>query len=228
MSFTPDRSSSREIAPFELLQQSLSQAMPIYLPLIILATPSLVVAVLDATVPSLKIPLAIINSFVVTPLVSGASLYLAYRYISTQTSDLGGAVTESVGKLVQLILGFLLYMIAVIIGFILLIVPGFYVAIRLGFVLYAIMIDDLDAVEALKSSWALVGGRWGSVFVAQLVPAICFIVPVIIISAIIGAVLGAKAVVIATIFGALVGLAATPFLVTYYTKLYLRLKGADD
>lgn len=228
MSFTPDRSSSREIAPFELLQESFSQAMPIYLPLAILATPSLVVAVLDVIVPSLKIPVAIVNSFVITPVISGASVYLAYRYISTQTSDLGGAVTEALGKAAQLIAGFLLYLIAVIIGFCLLIIPGFYVAIRLGFVLYGIMIDDLDAVASLKSSWELVGGRWGSVFVAQLVPALCFIVPLVIISALIGAILGPKAIVITTILGALAGLAATPFLVTYYTKLYLRLKGSDD
>jgi hypothetical protein len=228
MSFTPDGSSSREIAPFELLQASISQAMPIYLPLAILATPSLVVAVLEALVPSIKSPLAILNGFVLTPLFSGASIYLAYRYISTQTSDLEGSVTEAVGKLAQLIVGIFLYAIAVFVGLILLIVPGIYVAIRLGFVLYGIMIDDLDAVASLKSSWELVGGRWGSVFVAQLVPAICFIVPVLVISFIIGAVLGPKAIAIATIFGALVGLAATPFLVTYYTKLYLRLKGSDD
>jgi uncharacterized membrane protein SpoIIM required for sporulation len=228
MSFTPDRSSNKEIAPFELLQESFSQAMPIYLPLVILATPSLAVAILDALVPSLKGPLAILNSFVVTPLVSGASIYLAYRYLSTQTSDLGGAFTEALGKIAQLIVGFLLYAIAVFVGLFLLIVPGIYVAIRLGFVMYGIMIDDLSAVDSLKSSWELVGGRWGSVFVAQLVPAICFIVPVLVIAALIGAILGPKAVAIASIFGALVGLAATPFLVTYYTKLYLRLQGSDD
>ncbi len=228
MSFTPDRSSSREIAPFELLQESIPQAMSIYLPLLILATPSLVVSVLDATVPSLKVPLAILNGFVIAPVISGASVYLAYRYISTQTADLGGAINEAIGKLAQLIVGFLLYVIAVIVGLCLLIVPGLYVAIRLGFVLYGIMIDDLDAVASLKSSWNLVGGRWWSVFVAQLVPAICFIVPVLLISFFIGVTLGPKSVVIATVFGALVGLVATPFLVTYYTKLYLRLKGSDD
>jgi hypothetical protein len=228
MSFTPDRSSSKEIAPFELLQASFSQAMPIYLPLAILATPALVVAILQAMVPSLKNPLTIINGFVLTPLFSGASIYLAYRYISTQTSDLGGSVTEAVGKLAQLIVGIVLYAIAVILGFICLILPGIYVSIRLGFVLYGIMIDDLDAMESLKSSWNLVGGRWASVFVAQLLPTICFIVPILLVSFVIGFILGPKAVAIATIFASLVGLAATPFLVTYYTKLYLRLKGSDD
>ncbi len=228
MSFTPDGSSSREIAPFELLQGSFSQAMPIYLPLAILATPSLVVTVLEVLVPSLKDPLTILNGFVLTPLFSGASIYLAYRYISTQTSDLGGSVTEAGGKLAQLFIGILLYAIAIVVGLCLLIVPGIYVAVRLGFVMYGIMIDDLDAVASLKASWELVGGRWGSVFVAQLVPAICFIVPVLVVSFFIGLILGEKAVAIGTLFGALVGLVATPFLVTYYTKLYLRLKGSDD
>jgi hypothetical protein len=228
MSFTPDRSSSKEIAPFELLQESFSQAMPIYLPLVILSLPSVVVAILQGLVPSLKTPLQIISGLILNPLISGASIYFAYRYISTQTIDLGGSVTEALGKLVQLIIGIVLYVIAVVIGTCLLIVPGIYVAVRLGFVMYGIMIDDLSAVDSLKSSWNLVGGRWGTVFVAQFIPAICFIIPVIIIGAIIGAILGPKAVLIATIFGALAGLAATPFLVTYYTKLYLRLKGSDN
>jgi hypothetical protein len=90
MSFTPDRSSSQEIEPFKLLQASVSQMPPMYLPLLILGTPTLVLTILGVMLPSLENPLAIFDAFVLTPIFSGASVYLAYRYLSTRTSDLEG------------------------------------------------------------------------------------------------------------------------------------------
>lgn len=228
MSFTPERSNSREIEPFELLQTSFAQSLGMYVPIVILASPSVVVAVLQAAVPSLKVPLSLLNSFLLTPLLSSASLYFVYRYLSTQTADLGGAIGKTMEKLPNLVIGFLLYLIAVIVGFVFFIVPGIYVALRLGFVLYAVMIDDLDAVAALKSSWNLVGGRWLQVFGAQLLAGICFLIPLLIISFVVGIVFGPKNIVLASTIGALFGLAATPFLSTYYTKLYLRLQNSDS
>jgi hypothetical protein len=204
---------------------------PMFLPLIILATPALVLTILGVTSPSLKNLLEIVNTFVLIPIFTGASIYLAYRYLSTRTLDLGGAVTEALGKCVQLIIGFLLYAIAVVVGFFLLILPGVYVAVRLGFFMYAIMIDDLDAVAALKFSWDLVGGRWGQVFNAQVLSNFFIVFPVLVISAFIGVFLKSKGVplelILELIFGG-VGLIVTPFLTLYYTKLYLRLKGSND
>jgi membrane-anchored glycerophosphoryl diester phosphodiesterase (GDPDase) len=183
-----------------------------------------VLQILQVAIPPLKTPLGLINAFFLAPFLSGAGIYFVYRYLSTQTSDLGGAFGKALEKLPNLILGFLLYLVAVVLGLCLLIVPGIYVSIRLGFVLYGVIIDDLDAVSALKSSWNLVEGRWLSVFGSQLVPVFFFVLPVVAISFFLGLTLGSKAILITTILGALVGLAATPFLTTYYTKLYLRLK----
>jgi hypothetical protein len=231
MSFTPDRASSQEIEPFQLIQASVSQMPPMLLPLIILATPSLVLTILGVMSPSLENPLAIVDAFVLTPVFSGASIYLVERYLSTRTSDLGGAFTEALEKCVQLIIAFLLYAIAVFVGFFLLILPGFYVAVRLCFFLYAIMIDDLDAVASLKFSWELVGGRWGTVFGSQLLSFLCFVVPVLAISALIGVFLKSKGLSLELIFDLIfgvTGLIVTPFLTLYYTKLYLRLKGSHD
>jgi hypothetical protein len=231
MSFTPDRSSSQEIEPFKLLQASISQMPPMYWPLIILGTPTLALTLLGVMSPSLENPLAIVDAFVLTPVFSGASIYLVERYLSTRTSDLGGAFTEALEKCVQLIIAFLLYAIAVFVGFFLFILPGFYVAVRLCFFLYAIMIDDLDAVASLKFSWELVGGRWGQVFIAQLLSNFCFVVPVLLILALIGVFLKSKGLslelILDLIFG-VAGLIVTPFLTLYYTKLYLRLKGSND
>jgi hypothetical protein len=231
MSFTPDRPSSQAIKPFKILQASVSQMPPMYLPLIILATPTLVLSILGVTFPSLEIPLTIVDAFILTPIFSGASIYLVDRYLSTRTLDFGDAFTEALGKCVQLIIGFLLYAIVVFVGFFLLIVPGLYVAVRLGFFLYAIMIDDLDAVAALKFSWNLVGDRWGKVFIAQLLSVLCFVVPVLVVLAFIGVFLKSNGLPLELIFNLIfgaTGLIVTPLLTLYYTKLYLRLKASNE
>lgn len=236
MPFTPDRSNSGEIKPFELLQSSFSQATPIYLPLLILSSPSLALQILQVTIPTLKIPLDLINVFFLAPFLSGAGIYFVHRYVSTQTSDLGGAFGKALEKLPNLILGFILYLIAVVLGLCLLIVPGIYVAIRLSFVLYGVVVDDLDAMSALKSSWNLVEGRWLSVFGAQLLVALCCFLASATVGFVVGfvvgfilrLVLGSKAVLIMTTLGGwvglIVGLAVSPFVANYYMKLYLRLK----
>jgi hypothetical protein len=175
MSFTPDRPSSQAIKPFKILQASVSQMPPMYLPLIILATPTLVLSILGVTFPSLEIPLTIVDAFVLTPIFSGASIYLVDRY--------------------------------------------------------AIMIDDLDAVAAIKFSWNLVGDRWGKVFIAQLLSVLCFVVPVLGILAVIGVFLKSNGLPLELIFNLIfgaAGLIVTPLLTLYYTKLYLRLKAPNN
>lgn len=225
MSFTPD--SSQEIAPFKLVQASISEANPMYWPLVVLATPSVVLTILGMAVPSLENMLTIVEVFIVAPVISGASIYLTYRYLSTQTLDFAGSLTEATGKSIQLILGFLLYAIAVLVGLVFLIVPGIYLAIRLGFALYAIVLDDLDAIAALKSSWNLVGGRCGTVFIAYFVSSMCFSIPVLLISALIGVALGLGGEMILNIFSVLMGLFAIPLIAIYTTKLYQCLKASN-
>lgn len=232
MSFTPDRSNSGEIKPFELLQSSFSEATPIYLPFLILSSPPLVLEVLQAVIPTLKIPLILINVVFLAPFLSGAGIYFVYRYLSTQTSDLGGAFGKAFEKLPNLILGLLIYLIAVVLGLCLLVVPGIYVAVRLSFLMYGIVVDDLDAISALRSSWNLVEGRWFSVFGAQLVVVLFSSLVSFVIGLIVGfivtLIMGSKAALIMTTVGAWVGLVAglavSPFVANYYMKLYLRLK----
>ncbi len=228
MSLTPDRSNSGEIKPFELLQSSFSQTTSIYLPLLILSSPSLVLQILQVAIPILETPLNLIEVLFLPPFLSGAGIYFVYRYVSTQTSDLGGAFGKALEKLPDLFLGFILYLVAVVLGLCLLIVPGIYVSIRLGFVLYGVVVDDLDAMSALKSSWNLVEGRWWSVFGAELLVGLCCFLASAAMMSVLGfivwAVLGSEAATLGGWVGLIVGLAVSPFVTNYNMKLYLRLK----
>lgn len=232
MSLRPDRSNSGEIKPFELLQSSFSQTTSIYLPLLILSSPSLVLQILQVAIPILETPLNLIEVLFLPPFLYGAEIYFVYRYISTQTSDLGGAIEKALEKFPDLFLGSVLYLVAFVLGCCLLLVPGIYVAIRLSFVLYGVVVDDLDAMSALKSSWNLVEGRWWSVFGAQLLVALCFSLASVAMMSVLGfivwAVLGSEAALVATTrggwVGLIVGLAVSPFVTNYHMKLYLRLK----
>lgn len=54
--------------------------------------------------------------------------------------------------------------IIIIIGFLMLIVPGIYFACRLAFVPYLVIDEKMEAMEALKASWAMTKGHGWTVF----------------------------------------------------------------
>jgi membrane-anchored glycerophosphoryl diester phosphodiesterase (GDPDase) len=232
MSFTSNQNSPREIAPFTLLQEAFSEVGPIYLPLVILMSPTIVLPVLQAVLPSLKSPISLVNAFVLTPLFSGAAIYFVYCYIQRETIDIQGAFARSVSNLGNLMLGMVLSVLAVIAGLIGLVIPGIYIMVQLVFVLYVITIEEESAIDAMKSSWNLVKGRWWPVLGSLLVPALCLTIPMMIVAMIVGFIFGmmfglngsATAIALSTLVGAVLGLLITPPLSLYCVKLYLRVK----
>ncbi len=229
MSFTSDQNSPREIAPFTLLQETFSEVGPIYLPLVILSSPTIVIPVLQTLLPSLKSPLALLNAFFVTPLFSSAAIYFVYRYIQAETVDIQGAFERAFGNIGNLLLGFLLTVLSVGAGFLGLIIPGIYISIQLVFVLYVITIEGDSAIDAMKSSWNLVKGRWWAVFGSLLVPTLCIMVPMLIGAMILGVIAGLTfgkggGMVLGSLLGGILGLLVTPLLSLYCVKLYLRVK----
>jgi hypothetical protein len=235
-------SESRAIRPFELLEQSFSQAFgPLYIPLLVISSPSLVIAILQGLFPG-KTPsspsgiasgLGLINTFILGPGIAGASLMLVYRYLKQSTLDLNDAINSTIPKLPQLILGMILYILLVIAGTFCLILPGIFLAFQLMFVLYEIAIEDCSAIDGLKSSWAIVKGRWWSILLSSLVIILivgipflfaCFLVGIV--AGIIGGITGTAgtAILIATIFSSILGLLVTPLLTIYFVNLYIRAK----
>jgi len=224
MSFTPDRSNSGEIEPFKLLQESFSQASPLYLSLVVIATPALVISVLNGQNPlKPSIPLNLIYLFLVSPLVAGTGIYMVYRYLTTQTVDLAGATSSALTKIGSLVLSFFVTLVIVIVGSFA-IIPGIFAGVKLGFGLYGVIVDDLGPIASIKQSWNLVTGRWWPTFGSMLLPVI-LLLPLSLLEGILASVFGGgKAIGLSSIISAAPTLLITPFITIYYVKIYLRLK----
>ncbi len=223
MSLNPSR---EPIKPFKLLNESLSQVAPIYVPLLIIYSPMIVVSLAPQLLPALAPGIWLVYWLLVTPIMTGTAIYFIYRYLKQGTADLSGAVNHALSHSVQLILGMIIYAAAVFVGFICLIVPGIYLSVRLGFVLYAIVSNNCTAIDGLKYSSKLVEGRWWNVFGSMLVVVMVFLIPVIIIivAGIMIAAIFSSQPLIAALLNTIVDIIAIPPIMLYYVKLYLRLQ----
>jgi hypothetical protein len=219
-------SSPQPIDPFKLLGDAISQTAPIYLPLLIISTPSLIVVILDAILPkSVFQPLSIVYNIVGLPVLSGIMMYFVHKYLKQGTIDLSGAVSVGTSKAIQLILGFILYILAVFAGLLCLVIPGIYLSIIFAFVVYAISTENLSAIDALKYSTQLVKGRWWAVF-GSMLSTLIFFVPIFFVGIILGVVMGGNPNLekLASIVGGVLGFIVTPPMTVYLMKIYHRLQ----
>ncbi|WP_310487074.1 hypothetical protein [Chamaesiphon sp. VAR_69_metabat_338] len=214
---------SQPIAPFQLLGDSLSQVAPVYVPLLIIASPALLINIAQNVLPiGVSSVLTLGYSVGVLPILTGTSIYFIYRYLKQGTADLSGAVNKALSQSGQLILGNFLYVLAVIVGFICLILPGIYLSVRWGFLLYAIVSQNCSAIDGFKYSSELVKGRWWRVF-GSMLAIIPILLPVMFIAGIAGAIFARQPLIMA-IISSIVGILAAPPIGMYYVKLFMRLQ----
>jgi uncharacterized membrane protein SpoIIM required for sporulation len=168
------------------------------------------------------IAVSLVYIVAIAPVIGGIGMYFNYRYLQQGTIDLRAAVDKALAHSGQLILGSIIYFVATIVGTICLVIPGIYIAVRFGFVLYAIISENCSASDGFKYSSKLVAGRWWNVFGSFFV-VIILLIPLIIIAAIIGAILVKQPAMVA-IINSILGALVTPPIMLYYVKLYLRLQ----
>jgi membrane-anchored glycerophosphoryl diester phosphodiesterase (GDPDase) len=170
---------------------------------------------------SAGVALNIIYSFVVIPLLSGATNFYTYRSLTRNQVTVGQAFNQANRRLLHLILVYIMFLGLVFAGFIALIIPGLYVAYRLIFGLYATVIDNSSALDSLSSSWELTKGRWWLVFRAILLLFFVVSVPIVLIVLLIAPTGQSLA---SQLTSNLLGFLATPLMNVYLVLLYLRLR----
>jgi membrane-anchored glycerophosphoryl diester phosphodiesterase (GDPDase) len=202
-----------------LLRETFAVFRPLYVPLLLISSPGLILNFLNGieSLQSIVGVLDIIYSLSILPFLSGASIFYTYRSLSGNTVSVGEAFKQANRKLLQLILGWLLYILIFLTGLIALIIPGIYLPNRLIFLLYAIAIENCSATEGLSRSWELTKGRWWLIFRSSFLLSIVAFIPGVLVTLL--AYPTGKAQLVSGIVGFLIG----PFFAINFVLLYMRL-----
>lgn len=207
-----------QLQPMALIQKSFEIVPLIYVPLLILCLPGLALSLLATFIPGLSAPLLLISSLLVSPITSAGMIWITNGHFERQPISPQVSINQVIGRAVPLILGSLLFFVIIMAGSLLLIIPGIYLGVRLGFMFYSMVLEELDPVAALKSSWDLVKGHWWTVFLPSLLLVLMLLIPLVIIGLLL----------LATPIGGLVttvlSTAWIPVFVVLYTLLYRTLK----
>ncbi len=211
------------ISAISLLRETFATARPLYVPLLIINSPSLIFAALNSfdNLGSASVAFNIIYWLVVLPLLSGAMIFYTYRSLTRNQVTVGQAFNQANRRLLQLIGVSIMCFLLVLAGCIALIIPGLYVSYRLIFSLYATVIDNSSVSDSLSSSWELTKGRWWLVFRSYLLIVFAAFVPIVLIVILIsstGNLLASKLV------GNVLGFLAGVLMNVYLVLLYLRLR----
>jgi membrane-anchored glycerophosphoryl diester phosphodiesterase (GDPDase) len=211
------------ISAISLLRETFATARPLYVPLLIINSPSLIFAALNSfdNLGSASVAFNIIYWLVVLPLLSGAMIFYTYRSLTRNQVTVGQAFNQANRRLLQLIGVSIMCFLLVLAGCIALIIPGLYVSYRLIFSLYATVIDNSSVIDSLSSSWELTKGRWWLVFRSYLLIVFAAFVPIVLIVILIsstGNLLASKLV------GNVLGFLAGVLMNVYLVLLYLRLR----
>jgi hypothetical protein len=165
----PSAMQNATLSPIPLLQRSFELVGPIYWPLLILASPNFILAIVTELTPLLGGILQLAYGIVVAPILGGAALWLVDQRLKRQAPLLGNSLNRAVSKAVPLVLGTLLAALLSCLASIFLIIPGIYVGVKLALTPCAIALENQGTTGGLRYSWNLVKGRWWGVFWALLV-----------------------------------------------------------
>ncbi|MEG4277852.1 hypothetical protein QUA62_10285 [Microcoleus sp. MON1_C1] len=213
------------ISARSLLRETFATTGPLYAPLLIINSPSLIFAALNSLgkLGSAGVAFNIIYWFVALPLLSGAMIFYTYRSLTKNNVTVGQAFNQANRRLLPLIGVYIMCFLLVFAGCIALIIPGLYVSYRLIFSLYATVIDNSSVIDSLSSSWELTKGRWWLVFRSYFLILFVVFVPILLIVLLIsstGNLLASK--LVANVLGFLAG----SLMNVYLVLLYLRLRAS--
>lgn len=154
--------------------------------------------------------LFIIVTIVLFIVAQGVTVEMIKEAFDGDAASLSKAWVATKGKIGTLFLSSVLSSILIVIGYILIIIPGLILTFLLYFIAQAIMIDDKEAVDALKTSYSFVRDNLTDalliILISMALPVVLSLIPVL---------------------GSLLVLVAMPFLISLATLLYMDRRKAD-
>ncbi len=165
------------------MRDAFDRVGPVFVPIALLALPANILPLIIPTA-FLKAAFNILFAILVTPILGGASIWLANRGLAGETADIGTAVSMAWQRAGQLILTSLLLLVILLPSLALLLAPGIYLAVRLFAAQYEVMLERKSPTEALEASWNLTKGRWWQVFWPMIAITLIMVIPVMIVAAI--------------------------------------------
>lgn len=244
--------SDKIVRPFRVLRESLTQTRPIYLPLFILSNFYAILSIgLSSFLPnsiinykspdflSFVVSLAAILAYVLASTAAlSIGIHFTYCYFKHQTINLRSSIRQGIRKTLPLLTGTVGYCILTAIGFIGIISPniigfvglivGLYIAVTLLFFNYAIVCNNCLVSESFSYSAKLVKGRWWTVFISLLIEIVCLAIFVNLTTKFTNniaiGVFKCPQNIANTIIGPIVIACACPFVIAFFTKLYIRLQ----
>lgn len=129
-----------------------------------------------------QIVAANIAIFLIDIFLGGAQIHAAYNSGSKGFS-IGKSFRASFSAYLYLVASAIVVAVAVLAGLIALIIPGIYIALRLSFVAYGVVVDRLGPIEAMEKSWKIAKGS----IISMLLLTVAVYAPLIALSIILGA-----------------------------------------
>jgi hypothetical protein len=161
----------------------------------------------------------------------GASFKLVLDSYLGRTADVRQSFDFAAHRLMSLLWLSIIATIAIVIGFILVILPGIWLLVSFSVAVPVLMLEGLTGFKALGRSMSLVRGRWWATFGRELSVLLMYIVALIVIGIIAGAIeRGINItnvtlyVIVAAIFQGLIVILVTPFVAAAITVIYIDLR----
>ena len=161
----------------------------------------------------------------------GATFKLLLDGYMGRATDVGQSFAFASHRLLSLLWLSIIATILIVIGFILIVLPGIWLLVAFSVAVPVLMLEGLRGWSALSRSFNLVRGRWWATFGRLLSVLLMYIVALIVIGIIAGAIEKAVSitnvtlfVAIAGIFQALILIFVTPFIAAAITVIYIDLR----
>jgi hypothetical protein len=211
------------IETIRLIKDAIAYSPSVYGQVLVFFVPSLVISFLTGLSTSegsigTTFLLFLVTYTCVFPYIGGASIFFVHQNLTRQGVTVADSMQKATERFSQLALTSVLLYASILAGSLCLILPGIYLSIRLSFVVYAVVIENRSATDALARSWMLTKGYWWQIFLT--LSALFF--PITVLGGLLGSITGGNFLV-SSLLGGLAGMLMGPIIAIYYVFVFMSL-----